>query len=458
MLPPMLTGITLSRGVIMNTEEWKEKNNRRRNYAHFDSKISLNDVWDYISNPEKVAAHGFYPFIRYEQKSKKYNGKETKTKVRELCYSAHIDRFIFQYYGYQLNQLYNQRVETDGVSNSVIAYRDNLGKNNIHFAKQAIDFIRRTKSCYIIVGDFTKFFDSLDHKYLKKMLIDLLGATGLPADFYAIYKNITKYSLWDMKTILNINGLKNNRRGIQELNKLERALSFQQFKENKKRYAKPNKQDFGIPQGSAISAVLSNIYMLEFDKQINDYICDRKGLYMRYSDDFIIILPKKNEEAFKAEFSFIEKAIDSIPHLDLQPDKTKIYEYINGELTNCNKLVLVGVENDKNILNYLGFSFDGKVVTIRDKTITKYYYRMYRKLKTIVKRNGRTKDDKTISCKNLYEKYSIKGAHIGKGNFLSYVKRAEAIFGDKEAISRGTKNHMQKIRKKLNQIDSPDKG
>ncbi len=34
--------------------------------------------------------------------------------------------------------------------------------------KKAIDFIKQTEECFILIGDFTSFFDSLDHGYLKK--------------------------------------------------------------------------------------------------------------------------------------------------------------------------------------------------------------------------------------------------------------------------------------------------
>jgi len=438
----------------MDITEWKNKNRRRRKYAHFDNRVSLDDVWAYINDPKNIQAHSFYPFIHYVKAFNKYDSIHgIKPKERELCYSAHIDRCIFQLYGFKLNQIYNMRLEKDGIGNSTIAYRDNLGKNNIHFAKQAIDFIRTENNCYIIIGDFTKFFDSLDHKYLKKMLNNLLGTKELPADFYAIYKNITKFSTWPMEAILELNGLSKDTNGIEKLNGQERALSFEQFKQHKKLFVKPNDKDYGIPQGSAISAVLSNIYMLEFDKELNNYISHRNGMYMRYSDDFIIVLPKENEYQFKEQFEDINNTIKSIPKLELQPDKTQIFEYNDKTLNNCNKLVLEGVKNGKNQLDYLGFTFDGNVVTIRDKTLSKFYYRMYRKLKTIQKNHGVTKSGNKISYKNVYEKYSIKGANIGKGNFISYVQRAENIFGKSEAINRGTKNHMQKIRQKLNNVN-----
>lgn len=448
----------------MEIREWRAKNNSRRNYAHFDCRISLNDVWSYINKPDNIAKHSFYPFIHYTQTFNKYNKtKGIKEKKREICYSAHIDRCIFQYYAYKLNQIYNNRVQIDGLNYVAIAYRDNLRKNNIHFAKETIDFIRKTLNCYIIVGDFTNFFDRLSHEYLKQRLKDLLQKDKLPSDYYSVYKNITKYSIWELKSLLEINNLPVNKNGIKTLNELDKVLPLEDFKTYKKGNIKQHKEDYGIPQGSAISAILSNIYMLDFDKQINEYVILNKGLYRRYSDDFIIIFPNVDAPRFIEHYNFFKECINSVRNLDLQPDKTKLYYFDGCNIRNCNRIALKEVDNDQDSLNYLGFTFDGKIVTIRDKTISKYYYRLYRKLKTIIKNHGKTKNGHKISFEKVYIKYSIKGANGNKklkekrkrnGNFLTYVKRAEKIFGKGEAISRGTKNHLNKIRRKLKTINS----
>lgn len=441
----------------MELNEWKNKNQGIKRYAHFDYRVSIEDVWTYISNPDKVSKHGFYPFIYYEKEIIKYNSKEgiKPPKKRELCYAAHIDRCIFQYYSYKLNNLYNERVEIDGINNAAIAYRDNLKKNNIHFAKEAFDFIKKTKNCYIIIGDFTKFFDSLNHKYLKERLKDLLKSETLPKDYYNIFKNITKYSIWNLKDLLIINGLPNRRSGIKKINEKKLVISKEIFKKLKSSNSIKNKENFGIPQGSSISAVLSNIYMLNLDKIINDYIKEIKGLYMRYSDDFIIVIPANSdlkEEYFKNNFEFINKEIKKVPNLELQPEKTKIFRFYKSEVYSCNNDYFENVTNGKNIIDYLGFSFDGNVITIRDKTISKYYYRTYRKIKSIVKSKKYWSKPNT---KNLYLKYSKFGAKNNKiqsGNFITYVQRAEKIFGENEAVNRVNKNHLQKIKKRLNEI------
>lgn len=443
-------------GEFVSLQEWKVRNKFGRNYAHFDSRVSLDRVWKYISNPRTVARHGFYPFIHYTLSFHKYNKAigEKKDKKREICYSAHLDRYMYQYYAFKLNQYYNRRVNIDGLDDVAIAYRDNLHKNNIHFAKRAIDFIKANPECHVIIGDFTGFFDNLDHDYLKDTICNLLNVDRLPDDYYAVYKNITRYSCWNLEDLLQFNGLPNNPRGVQAFKQLDRAISPSDFRIHKKKLVKPHKETFGIPQGSAISAVLSNIYMLELDRKINQHVAERQGLYMRYSDDFIVIFPGSNLDEFKTDFSFITSVIKSIPRLELEPDKTQFFKYTHGVLSNCNEEILPNVQKGKNMLNYLGFSFDGKKVRLRDKTISKYYYRLYRKLKTIVKRKGVTKHGKRISCANVYEKYSIKGANESdRGNFISYVQRAEKVFAGEDAIGNIRRRHMRQIRKRLNQIE-----
>src|SRR5690606_21633774 len=63
--------------------------------------------------------------------------------------------------------------------------------------------------------------------------------------------------------------------------------------------------------------------------------------------------------------------------------------------------------------------------------------KLYRKIRTVIKSKGMTKDGRKLSCRNLYTIYSIKGAFLGKshedGNFLTYVKRAERVFRNEPA-------------------------
>lgn len=500
--------------------KWREKNGYPAGYSHFDRKIGLrsDSAWNYVHNPENISKHAFYPFIHYDQvfyKFSKKNGHNlVKAKTRPICYAAHIDRCIYQYYAFKLNKEYNKYVEKIGISNSIIAYRTNLHKNNIHFAKEAFDFIKKS-DCTIIVGDFTSFFDNLDHKYLKKMICKVFDVKTLSKDWYAIFKNITRYSKWNLIDILMINGLIsdsdikrkeeahkealkcNTKKAkkylswiecrIKKLNEKELALSREDFirykKENLNKEGNKNKKSHGIPQGSPISAVLSNVYMIDFDKEIHNFVKNKNGLYLRYSDDFIIILPQAHDIKFENIKKFLDDVVERTGKLSLQPDKTQMYLYKNNKILNITNIEDTRIDH----IDYLGFIFDGREVTLRPKTVSKYYYRMYRKLNHIVKSKGITKHKRKISYKNLYKTYTQKGRNgeydksklpqkvilkdknnpYKSGNFFSYVYKADAIFNPeyvgfnkidnpknpKEPITRSTRRHLLKIRRKRDKIE-----
>ena len=131
----------------MKVNIYKIKNNGKRKYAHFDMRLGLKETCKYISNPENIVKHNFYPFIYYEKKMYKFNKEKGKNeKTRPICYAAHIDRCIYQYYAYILNYIYNKNVCELNIDDCSIAYRDNKRKSNIDFAKEVFDFIKLLKN------------------------------------------------------------------------------------------------------------------------------------------------------------------------------------------------------------------------------------------------------------------------------------------------------------------------
>lgn len=440
--------------VFMKIKDWKSKNRRSKNYAHFDQRVLLDDVWRYISCPENVAKHSFYPFISYEMKMVKYKHGQGKQdpKIRKICYAAHLDNKIYQYYAFLLSERYNRRVVADGFNDSVIAYRNNMrGMTNIHFAKRAFDAVKLHDDAYVLIGDFKGYFDNLDHRYLKKKVCDLLGANNLSPDFYNIFKSITRYGEWSRDSLLKLNGFSEKENGLSKLNELETVLSKDEFRKHAKECITKNNTGKGIPQGSAISAVLANIYLLDFDKRIAEMVAGYQGLYMRYSDDFIIVIPEVDEAVFADMYMRIKAEIDSIPELIVEPHKTQIYHYYSQTIVNCNDVFIPNMEKGRDEINYLGFTFDGKNVRIRDKTISKFYYRMNRKAKGIAKADWKTPQGHEISARNLYKQYSVRGAHptnkFDHGNFLTYAERAERVFEDEEKVKLVRKRNMAKLAK-----------
>lgn len=156
---------------------------------------------------------------------------------------------------------------------------------------------------------------------------------------------------------------------------------------------------------------------------------------MRYSDDFIIVIPNVSENKMITIYSKIKYILNSIPNLKLQQEKTQFYSFINNSLKNCGNKFGERADISNRFINFLGFTFDGQQIFIRDKTISKYYYRMYRKAKTIAKSHGYSKYGKKISNEMIYKRYSIKGAYDKPGNFITYVDRAQRMFNNQKSIN-----------------------
>lgn len=416
--------------------DFVKHHNDTKPYAHFDLRVSLSmpSIRKYVMDRTKIVTHSFYPFIHFEKKNSRY-GKKGPKKPRELYYCSHLDRCVYQRYAFLLNYQYSIWACENNIDDVAIAYRDSLGKNNIDFAKDAFDAIRSFPQCFILVGDFTNFFDNLEHQYLKKMMCEVLGVERLPQDYFSVFKNITRFSSWDWKDIVKAAGENIAERGVRKkINSKETVLTKEQFQKNKKDIKK-NISGVGVPQGSPISAVLSNIYMIKFDKDIKRYVTSKGGIYMRYSDDFIIVLPYERDAEIADFTSYIFSYVESMKGLiDLQKEKTSCYTY---------KDEVIYEGDQPSSINYLGFLFDGKNIRIRPRAITKYYYRMRRKANTIGRSNWTSSKGRRISAKELYSIYSRNDE---KQTFIDYARKAKGILklNDQEANAL-IKHHKRKI-------------
>lgn len=411
-------------------------------YTHFDVKKKHQYYQQRVQDINWVSTHGFYPFIHFQMDCSKYTNdsegnKFIKEKNRDIYYAAHIDRFIYEYYGNRLNNRYNEYMKSNGISRVSTAYRNcTPGKCNIDFAKEVFEYIVKCESAYIFVGDFSKFFDNIDHKYLKEKIKCVINEESLDVADYAIYKNITKFTYIEADDIESEKGML--RRDMRDMDKYFETDEFHEFK---KKHLRKNIKDYQIPQGSSISAVYANVYMIDFDKKINDFITSQKGMYRRYCDDIIIVVPMTQEDAKRGKneeiAKFIYSARDGITNLKLNEDKTEHFFYDNG--------IIEKIKGKSSLINYLGFTFDEKTVRIRDKTLFKFYCRAYRKIKK-VKENI---DKKSFNAgkKAIYHSYTHLGASKyskDHGNFLTYAYKADEIFSQSTLLVSDIRNQVKK--------------
>lgn len=429
----------------------------RKNYMHFDNDPGLSFAKKYIKDPQNISKHAFFPFILDEKKYIKFTkvkGKDNKT--RPIMFSSHIDRYIYQWYNRKLNIIYNKYAEEKGIKKCSVAYRYNFRKNNIDIAKEVLCKISNMNKAYIIVGDFKSFFDKLNHIYLKNMLCKMMNVGRLPEDIYAVYKNITKFSYFDINYIcqfLNINK--------SEFYRSKEVIDRNILKFNKQKNLKVNRKPYGIPQGSAISSVLSNIYMIDCDKLINNYVTSKSGIYRRYSDDFIIAIPDIESEELKEILQYINNVFKSNGNPEPENNKTKVFKYENRNLENVTSYYNSLASNTGKTIQYLGFNFDGKNIKICDRTKSKFIHKMGQKIKTIAICKGVTKKGNKISEKELRRLYSRDGKDKGKGNFITYSERCDKVFKNIDNYKSFTQNceiilkrRISKIKKKYKNVNT----
>lgn len=467
--------------------------------------FSINNL---LKDSRYVARHAFYPLLHYNIKTRrleKENGElirdssgkiKHKTKLRSIHYPAHLDCFIYSYYAYhksgKLGTEYEKRLSSNPeLSNSICAYRkidsgrrrNNriIYKCNIDYAKELFDKISEIGNCCVLTFDIKNFFPSINHLDLKKKWADILGTKGLPDDHYNIFKSLTKFHFIDEKELIKALNLKHKKEIFRRelLSYFKDTKEFRSFilknkiriKENPFKYKKGNPWNIphgtikGIPQGTPISPLLSNLYLLDFDKVIfNEVVLNRKAFYRRYSDDIAIICQKEDIIAIK---KIVEENL-FLCKLCLNSDKTKIFQFeVNEGDLHCTR---IDKKSNAKKLDYLGFEFDGENVFLKSASLAKFYRKMKRLVALKANRAGvkanrfrifEESDDFDISRRGMKaskkeflnrgifkENIYLNYTNLGNSNFVKYAERAYKITKS-EAILKQIKRHRVILRKEF---------
>ena len=100
---------------------------------------------NYLSNAKNIESHAFYPLINRNITLTKFNYSGRQSKNREIYYSAHLDRYVYQYYSLIFNNALDNYLNTKKCSKVSCAYRLNKGWSNITIAKEVFEFIKNRK-------------------------------------------------------------------------------------------------------------------------------------------------------------------------------------------------------------------------------------------------------------------------------------------------------------------------
>lgn len=412
-----------------------------RRYRHFD--LPVNDAFaQKAMNSAVVSRHAFSPLIHYTKTETRYKkcpktGLRTITqKKRPIKYAAHRDACILSYYAHQINQALDARYKAMGISDNVIAYRA-LARGNYDFAAEAMAYIQAEAPVVILAFDITSFFDTLDHGLLKQRLKSLLGVHELSDDWYKVFRSVTRFHYVDLEELKahpvfgeRLKEKSRNRIASMEELKAE-GVTFHPNPELAKNYRR------GIPQGTPISAAVSNLYMVEFDAAAKA-CCDQvHALYRRYSDDILVICKPDHAQAIEAEVL----RLVAVERLEIAQHKTEKILFEKGRtLPRATKAA-----------QYLGFTFDESGPAIRESSLA----RQWRKMRRAMRRAKKSAQWRIaaglpgkVHTKKLYRRFAYIKVHDGETlrtlrNFSSYGRRSADAFGQGEKISRQVRRFEQ---------------
>ncbi|QXU39818.1 reverse transcriptase domain-containing protein [Pedobacter sp. D749] len=439
-----------------------------KGYLHITPSLSIDANWkkyyNRITSPQYISTYAFYPLmhrILSDRKYKKPNPKkhegikrshchkiigenkvEKSAKNRPLHYASHFDVLIYSYYADTLGKLYEEKLQSnEELNKAVLAYRripisktNQKGKSNIHFANEVFSEINRRVesegSTSVLAIDLKNFFSSLSHEILYDAWAKLLNVEELPTDHRNVFKACTNFSYILHKDLKQKNGFRFDE---SKLAKIRRENGFKSFFESneafrneikngrlpiyKNPFRKFNEQTgkkemIGIPQGLPISALLANLYLLNFDSHIIKEIASKYGAhYRRYSDDILILCKPSVVDEIN---SYINNLISRY-RIEISTDKTErfLFKKMPYNKTGDERITSIKILSEtENIIdcpvNYLGFEFRGYNTLIKSTNLAKYY----RRLITIIKRRARRA-----------LKLSFHNPNIPKAVYINQIKK-----------------------------------
>jgi RNA-directed DNA polymerase len=250
-------------------EAWKEflrgKKNKK-DVQEFQRNLMSNIIALHQELKNRTYKHGSYKHFKISDPKSRDIHKAT-VKDRLVHYAMY--RILYPYF------------DTKFIHDS---YSCRLGKGTHRANNRLRDFARKvsknnTKQCWVLKCDIKKFFASINHDILYKIL-----------DKSIKHKNVN----WLIKQIVS---------------------SFNS-----------GKFGVGLPLGNLTSQLLVNIYMNEFDQFVKHVL--RQKHYIRYADDFIFLAHSKRE--LKLIIPSIHYFLDLNLKLSIHPKKIFIKTLSSG--------------------------------------------------------------------------------------------------------------------------------
>lgn len=369
-------------------------------------------------------------------------------------YASHTDTLVYKYYGYVWWKIYEEKIKSYGLGDIAIAYRRihsvelNSGKNNINYARDAFEFIKKQEGDIVAYAfDVSWFFENIDHIILTEKLKELLWVDRLNNDDFVILKHLTLYDSVMLESLEK--AIKENPQckgkdfewKICDPQTLRHLFNEWKVKINK------NTNWKWIPQWSPISWLLANLYMMKLDYELHQFTSSNSCYYARYSDDIVLIW--KNDCLIEAKRILTEQLW--VLKLEIKEEKTNI-TFFDGKQGAIKSIKFCKKDKDDAYLTekiiikdagkscpkfeYLWCEFDWINMRLKSSTLSRFYQKLsYQIRKYRFAPNWR----KIILRRFWYP--SVKKAK----NFWKYVQMAEERSFSDGKIKNQFKRHVQYI-------------
>ncbi|MCD4833848.1 MAG: hypothetical protein K8R31_08650 [Bacteroidales bacterium] len=308
----------------------------------------------------------------------------------------------------QLKGEYKEQVTHHDAFNEIIKYREKF----------------KGKELYVAECDMKKFYDSVNHKIIKKAFRKFIWKVRL-----SFKNNFDKRVEKIFYEYLNCYQFNNNVYPLNNDNKYFESHKLKDFKyewieeelKEKNYYNDLEKENIGVPQGGALSGLITNIVLDYADKAI-EKLNSPYLLYLRYCDDMIVIHPDKQicEKALNIYINAL-KELKLVPHENsfdisnkkkMWDAKTKgPYKWTLDTKTGVSWIGFVGYEID----------FDGNL-RIRKKSFKKEKQKQYETIKyalILAKKGDQRKKNKSIEESIINR---LIGMSIGRVKIWNYKK------------------------------------
>ncbi len=455
---------------------WEPSVRDLKTYSHFDAVLPIDKIKKLVRDPKAVSRHSFRPLLQFEKRWRRApkNGKARPPKVRPISYACRKDAYIYKHYRDLLSRRYERKLAAANLGDVVLAYRripsgktGRSNKSNIHFARDAFDAINSAGKCCAVAIDISDYFGSINHEKLKGCWAELIGQSRLPPDHYAVFRSVTQYRYANLDEVLLALGYSEiDNSGAKRFSIRPKEIPIQLCTpENYRTHivdrglVRKHSKRSGIPQGTPISDLLSNLFLFEFDRKMRDYAKNRNGYYFRYSDDILIILPGDGRAGSGALRTVCREIRLAGEELQIKPEKTDIVCFLGR--SGSRRCYSIGHSRDQTRrgrnspnegLSYLGFRYDGKRVYLRNSTITNLRGKIARACKAAAFRHVRRHQEKNLvwllanrpsnqlkqEFMNVEDFDEVVSESLLSGEtpfkhmtFWSYVKRARKVFGER---------------------------